>query len=287
MDSPAKRSARTAAALRLLQDVQPDVVLLQEVHFPFQGPSTADILARDLGMFVAADGRFSKEDKGSFSGLAILTRYGTGSSFRVNFPVPENPILKRGTPAPSPRRGALAVELQDPRWGGLCGSYVATTHLTWGAGAGWVRLREVYTLDAFCAGLLDEPPGVLNPGSLGKTVVLGGDFNDTPESDALRWLRGEKSGETGTFWIDTYSHCNSDKGYTSVPSKGWAARVANKNGLQAESVPPRRIDFILVRGWVYGKPGSPTQCLVVGDTPQKPCGVFPSDHWAVLAQLQD
>jgi endonuclease/exonuclease/phosphatase family metal-dependent hydrolase len=291
--APTQRVARTRAASQTLAALAADVVLLQEVYFPSRGPSTADTLAHTLGLHVAVDGRFVDLGDGSWTGLAVLARHRTGSSFRLDFPrttptgeplvLTEREAGRELRARPARKSGCLAVELRDARWGGLDGSFVASTHLCWGAAAEAVRLAEVQLIDALAADLTGDVPGALNPGQPDHAFVLGGDFNAPPNGDSVRWLCGAAaSSAPGTYWIDAHAARGSGPGFTSLPSDGWGARTARAHGLDPELLPPRRIDYVLTRGWRWGLPGCPLTCRAV----ELPAGLAAaSDHRPVAATL--
>jgi len=112
--------------------------------------------------------------------------------------------------------------------------------------------------------------------------ILTGDFNAEPNSSTLRFLKGfEGFGTHGTLWCDAWEISGSGYGATSDPGGlPLAAVSAKKVGIEDLSeLPRRRIDFILSRGWVYGKPGFPETCELIS-------GVGASDHHGIVSTIR-
>jgi endonuclease/exonuclease/phosphatase family metal-dependent hydrolase len=107
--------------------------------------------------------------------------------------------------------------------------------------------------------------------------VITGDLNAEPSSDELRLLGGVLTTPAvpGLVLQDAWRYADpGDPGFT------WDHR----NGYQAGSViPDSRIDYILVGLSRQGR-GRVRSAALAGTTPVD--GVWPSDHFAVLADLQ-
>jgi endonuclease/exonuclease/phosphatase family metal-dependent hydrolase len=143
-----------------------------------------------------------------------------------------------------------------------------TTHLTYGLGRSQVRVAQVRALAEFVAGQVADcayPP------------VVTGDLNAEPGSDELRLLGGLLTAPAapGLVLIDAWRYGDpGDPGFT------WDRR----NGYQASSiVPDSRIDYILVGPHRRGR-GRVRSVRLGGTAPVD--GVWPSDHFAVVAELQ-
>jgi endonuclease/exonuclease/phosphatase family metal-dependent hydrolase len=107
--------------------------------------------------------------------------------------------------------------------------------------------------------------------------VVTGDLNAEPGSDELRLLGGLLTSPAvpGLVLIDAWRYAEpEDPGFT------WDHR----NGYQADSViPDSRIDYILVGLPRHGR-GKVRSAHLTGAAPVE--GVWPSDHFAVVADVE-
>jgi endonuclease/exonuclease/phosphatase family metal-dependent hydrolase len=142
-----------------------------------------------------------------------------------------------------------------------------TTHLTYGVGRSQVRTEQVRALAAFVAEHAADcayPP------------VVTGDLNAEPGSDELRLLGGVLTAPAvpGLVLVDAWRYADpGDPGFT------WDHR----NGYQADTLlPDSRIDYILSGLPRQGR-GKVRWAGLGGTAPVD--GVWPSDHFAVVADL--
>jgi len=180
------------------------------------------------------------------SGLAILTSFPALAREKITYPVI--------SPLEPYRRQALAAHLDTPS-GPV---WVVTTHLAWKKEDGATRLAQAEDLSRFLDPLIDP-------------VLLTGDLNATVEEPPVRRLA-----QTG--FRDLFCACNPGQ-----PGITWD----NANPfIQSHSVkfPDRRIDYVLIRQDAPG-PLKPVRCEVVCQKPAAD-GLYPSDHYGVLATLQ-
>lgn len=109
-------------------------------------------------------------------------------------------------------------------------------------------------------------------------VVLG-DFDATPDSASMLFLRGRRA-------VDGLSVCYQDAWeYVHPDEPGYTFEIANplvRAGEVATAV-TRRIDYVLVRGGLHGPTLRVADCRRVLDRPED--GVWASDHYGVMADL--
>ncbi len=145
---------------------------------------------------------------------------------------------------------------------------VFVTHLNWKLHHGAVRIRQVKRL----VEVINERA----PIGEGFPPIVMGDFNAEPESDEIRWLRGFATLEgESVFFADAWAYGgDGGPGFTFDRRNPYAARSHE---------PPRRIDYIFVRGpdsqWI----GEPLTTKVVFDVPED--GVWPSDHFGLYSEI--
>lgn len=110
-------------------------------------------------------------------------------------------------------------------------------------------------------------------------VVLLGDFNASPDSSSMRFLTGRQSlAGFSVYYEDAWEASQgSAPGYTFEP-RNPLVRVG-----QMPLERGRRIDHILVRGGAHGAFLDVQECRLLMTEPRD--GVWPSDHYGVLADL--
>jgi len=108
-------------------------------------------------------------------------------------------------------------------------------------------------------------------------AVLCGDLNAEPDSDEVRMLTGKASVPVpGLVLFDAWEATNGPAGGLTWADRNPFAAAAFEHD--------RRIDYVLA-SWRRGDGrGQPVSCRVVGDEPV--AGVWPSDHFGVLAELR-
>jgi endonuclease/exonuclease/phosphatase family metal-dependent hydrolase len=156
---------------------------------------------------------------------------------------------------------------------------VFSVHLAWGSPNEWIRLEQLQHLASF----VDERWGA---DTTKVPAVIAGDFNATPDSDSVRYLSGLRASRPGTLWTDAWSGAKfpGADGTTSDGSNPYAVWTATSGANGAGSLvrddllPDRRIDFVFIRGWRYGRPFSPVQTEVVREP-------LMSDHYPVVTTL--
>jgi endonuclease/exonuclease/phosphatase family metal-dependent hydrolase len=247
---------RREAIAATLAEVGPDVCGLQEV-WGTRGQNLAADLAERLGMhwcWAVAGQSGAGHDDELFIGNAVLSRWPITRQVEVRLPTGE----------PGEGRVALHARIDTP--GGALPMF--TTHLTYRPGGSQVRLpqvRRLATLVAEEAADCSYPP------------VVTGDLNAEPDSDELRLLGGLLTAPAvpGLVLIDAWRYADpADPGFT------WDRR----NSYQADTVlPDSRIDYLLV-GLHRNGHGRVLSARLAGATPVE--DVWPSDHFAVVADLQ-
>jgi endonuclease/exonuclease/phosphatase family metal-dependent hydrolase len=241
-DWPRRRAVLRAgiAALR------PDLVALQEVVDP------ADVL--DAGYTVVAHSRRSADGVGAVLASRWPVRWSRELDLRVTERVtlPWCAVVAAAVDAPAPL-GPLLFVHHKPTY----------EH-------GYVRERELQAVAA--ARFVEEL-------RFAGHVVLAGDFDDTPDSAAVRFWTGMQSLDGfGVRYEDAWRAVHGDEpGHTFTPRNPLVSRgeMALERG--------RRIDYVLVRCDVHGPTLDVADCRQVFDEPVD--GVWASDHIGLVADL--
>ncbi len=231
--------------------LDPDIIGLQEVIY-FDGRSQADDIGAALG-YSSAFGEASSYGGGVLFGNAVLSRWPIQTT-RV-FPLPHEDTDQR--------RSLLFAEIASPH--GLLPFFV--THLNWKLHEGYAREAQVLAVASHvkaAAPIAGLPP------------VLVGDFNAAPEATEIRFLRGLHALERkSTYFADCFELAGQGPGYTFD---------ARHNPFAAPTMePPRRIDYIFVRGPDQSGRGLPLSSKVVFDEVQQ--GICATDHYGVYAEI--
>jgi len=254
---------RIALAIRQLRALAPDVVCLQEVK-PHGATTTAHAIAEPLGMH-AAYRRASQWQAGERGmptageeGLALITRA----------PLADVEVLALPTRNPLDDQrillsGRVATD-GGPVW-------LHTTHLNYRLDDGLSREVQVTAIDArlrdFGRGNTDAPQ------------ILCGDFNATPDSDEIRFLRGLTTlADRRTHFQDAWLRRHPDEdGIT------WSSENELTRPLRSLDI-DRRIDYVFVTSRKKDGRATIHDCRVVLSEREE--GICASDHYGVLADVQ-
>lgn len=267
------RTGRALTAAAGLNTTAPDLVLLQEVPFEDGRSAYLETLTAATGLAVAYARPLTEVGPGTGhrSGLAILHGPRLAPEATGTLPVPAG--LEGYSPTP---QGCWAVLGDGPAAVG-----VLNLHGVWGGARARERELQVLAADRVATSLrrklADREP----------LVLLGGDLNAVPESSALRFLTGLESLDgAGTYWVDAWAvGGDGGPGHTSTPGTGWFLDTARAMGISdPTAIPARRIDYLLVQDWVYGRRGHPLRTWV-DLTGTGAGGRHASDHFAVSAVL--
>ncbi len=250
-------AARMALCQREIARLAPDVVALQEVRqIDGQLPNQAETFARALGYHHVFAG--AVEWGGGLEGLAILSRAPVQGSGHIELPHATE----------TERRILLHAVVPTP----AAQVAVFCTHLNYRMTHGVIREDQVEAVDRRVAEVL---AGLSAP----ALAVLMGDFNATPDHDEIRFLRGLHTLRgRRTYYQDAYLRRHgSEAGTTWSTRNPYTAKLRFLEG-------DRRIDYIFVSPMSRDGRGQVLECQVVLDQPDEQ-GVFPSDHFGLLADI--
>ena len=241
---------------RGLRALQPDIIGLQEVLELRMGEtvqSQAEELLRDLPyrfVFGAAQ--------------HIGPGFEFGNALASKYPLHDFEVLPLPGAETGETRSLVFARVETPY--GLVP--VGVTHLNWKLHHGSVRIRQLQRIVEF----IDEraPIGETYP------PILMGDLNAEPESDEIRFLRGFATiQEKSVFFADAWTYGgDGGPGFTFDRRNPYAARSHE---------PPRRIDYIFVRGPDSAWRGEPLTTKLVFTQPED--GVWASDHFGLYTEL--
>jgi endonuclease/exonuclease/phosphatase family metal-dependent hydrolase len=242
--------SRRRAVVEVVQGCAPDVVCLQEVIDDAAG-NQAQWLAEALGGWAVAYAG-AGSDAGRF-GNAIISASPIEDTASVDLPYVPDPL-------------DIQRSVLHARTGGVD---VFCTHLSWQLHDAALRERQVRALMAFVRERT-APDATIGP-------VVAGDLNAEPDSSAVRYLTGLGSLDGESVYLQDAWRLAGDGG----PGYTWS----NDNPHAAvDQEPDRRLDYVLSGFHGISGRGRPVECRVVGDAPVD--GVWPSDHFGVLAVLQ-
>ncbi|CAN5498170.1 hypothetical protein BH11MYX1_BH11MYX1_37410 [soil metagenome] len=261
--------ARLAMAVQQLRELAPDVVCMQEVK-PHAGSTTAHALAGELGMVaryqVASTWNAGEHGMASAGeeGLAILARA----------PLLDHRVLQLPGSAPGDPRILLSGQVATaggPVW-------IHTTHLNYRLDDGVAREQQVDAIDAAIR--------AMGRGTTDAPQVLCGDFNATPDSDEIRFLRGLTTlSHRRTHFQDAWLRLHREPGPGEGPHQGitWSSENELTRPLRSLDI-DRRIDYVFVTSRKKDGRGTVHACRVVLTARED--GICASDHYAVMADVQ-
>ena len=249
-----------------LRALAPDLIGLQEVMrlarpedaVAARNNDQAAEIADGLDFHVAYAGA-QEYGNGLVMGNALLSRHPILESERYVLPG-----LETGE-----TRSLLHALVETP-WGRLP---VFVTHFNWKFHQGNIRLRQAAFVTQMVGELAPIDDNLLPP-------IVMGDFNAEPEADEIRFLRGLHCFEgRSVYFADAWVYGgDGSAGVTYDPKNDFAAR--NRE-------PPRRIDYVFVRGPDRQLRGEPmlTRVVFTSATHGPDGRIFPSDHYGVYSEI--
>lgn len=260
-----------------LAELRPDVLGLQEVLRQVAPGASPDGVWQVPASAAESDGHDQATViAAGYMGYAAYARamdYGNGLAFGnavvSKFPISELRTFELPGRETGEVRSLLHAVIEHPA-GRLP---VFVTHLNWKLHHGSVRVRQVQFI---CERIRELEPidGTRLP------PVLMGDMNAGPDSDEMRYLCGLATiGDKSVYFADAWVYGgDGTPGYT-FDRKNRFAAIAHE--------PPRRIDYIYVRGpdsKLRGEPLS-TRLAFATATPGAEGDVFPSDHFGLVTDI--
>jgi endonuclease/exonuclease/phosphatase family metal-dependent hydrolase len=268
---------RLALIRKQFEDLGPDILGLQEVLRLTDVGASPDTVWR-APEAIAAD---SASDQASAiaAGSGYYIAYGTaadlggglffGNAVLSRHPIVEHRVIALPGHESGEHRSMCYALVEHPR--GLLPVFV--THLNWKLHHGSVRLRQVAAIASHVKSMAPIDDARLPP-------VVMGDFNAEPESDEIRFMRGLATVDGKTVYFgDAWTYGgDGTPGYTYDRRNRFAA-LAHE--------PPRRIDYIFVRGpdrTFRGEPVRTALAFCQAEHTQEG-DVWPSDHFGLVTDL--
>jgi len=246
--------------------LSPDLLGLQEI-IRLPPPGSGEKLGPDADQTAEINDGF-----GYHTAFAAAAEYGAGLQFG-NALLSRWPIIDHSAiPLPGAESGETRVLLYCVVASPYGKIPVFVTHLNWKLHHGTVRAQQVSYIAKRIFELVPTHADSFPP-------ILMGDFNAEPDADEIRFLVGQAALDDKTvYFADAWSYAGDGPGYT-FDRKNRFAALAHE--------PPRRIDYIFVRGpdrWFRGEPLDAKLAFatpVAGESGV----VWPSDHFGVVTEL--
>jgi endonuclease/exonuclease/phosphatase family metal-dependent hydrolase len=258
---------RIALAVRQLRALDPDVICMQEVK-PLADATTAHAIAAELAMVAhyQPSVRWSAGESGYATageeGLAIITRA----------PLVEQRSLALPDPYPADARQLLSGRVATP--GGPV--WIHTTHLHYRLDDGLAREHQVEAIDTAIR--------ACGRGNTDAPQLLCGDFNATPDSDEIRFLRGLHTlANRRTHFQDAWLRLHPEPGPRDQQGITWSSENELTRPLRSLDI-DRRIDYVFVTSRKKDGRGTVHDCRVV--LTERDAGICASDHYALCADVQ-
>jgi endonuclease/exonuclease/phosphatase family metal-dependent hydrolase len=268
------RLARLTLIAEEIRDL--DFVAIQEVILDEKnGINSALVLSElsDLKIASCVSGEVTNRVTGQIQGTAILTKLEVVNS---DITITAPPGSANGNSQEYTKYAAAILRAPNNRL-----IFVCSVHLPWGAHNEMRRLEHSLYLDSQITEIMQSLPA-------DSLAILAGDFNTNTNSESLRFLKGETAfSNKSTFWVDVWTEKGEGPGFTFDPSVNNPNlnETAYRSGIiSPEFMPPRRLDFLLLKGWVYGRAGSPLRAGLLGNKPNSN-NDFASDHFGVMGEI--
>jgi endonuclease/exonuclease/phosphatase family metal-dependent hydrolase len=252
-DWPARRAVLRSGLARL----RPDVVTLQEAVVDETHDSAREVLGPDYELAHQKQGLIGD---GHHHGASVASRWPITAVHEVDLHL-------------TPRTweyscGAVIAEIAAPAPFGPI--LVACHGNSWERWAEHERELQAVAVVRRLEELADDD----------THVIVGGDFNPTPDAAGMRFWTGRQSlAGMSTAYRDCWESVHGDEpGWTFEPTNPLTAK--DEPGLDRG----RRIDYVLVRCAGHGPTLAIADCRRVLDAPVG--GVWPSDHYGVVADLE-
>lgn len=250
---------RAARIRECVDELDPDIVGLQEV-LKGNGVDQVEELFGARGyhlQFAAASSFWGGE--GIDFGNAVASRW----------PIAEHASIGLPDKGDSETRSAVTAQIDSP-YGRIA---FTSTHLNWKFHHGNVRERQVVAL---CDFVREHRP------KDGFPPILVGDFNASPDSAEIRYVKGLQSLEgRSTHFRDAWELGGGARAVGPEDGITWSNRNPYaRNWME----PDRRLDYVFVGPPGLGGVGLVEECRVVCDEPRDE--VWPSDHFGVFARLR-
>jgi endonuclease/exonuclease/phosphatase family metal-dependent hydrolase len=269
LHSPFKLKERITRVAYEIQEENPDIVCLQEILFDLNNgteSSSLNLITDITGLSVVSTDPYAPK-YGHRSGAAILSRLNvceSGTGF-----IPDDIATS------SYNSCYVVLESESNR------PIIAfSIHGIWSGDKEYLREKQFLALNTQ-ANELEIKYSDRTP-----IILFCGDFNAVPESSSLRFLKGLSSLEgQGAYWVDCWENVGEGEGVTSDPlSKLGQITARNCGIMMPERLPARRIDYTLVKGWAYGRAGSPLSSKLIANVVDEE-GYTPSDHYGICSEL--
>ncbi len=255
-------AARTKLIVHEMGRLDADIIGLQEVLELRRGDlvmNQADELRGNLHRVYSAAHNVTSswgKDNKLYFGNAVLSRW----------PILRHESMELPGADESDQKRSLLHAVVDAPFGPVD---VFVTHLNWKLHEGWIRQKQIlFIVDQ----IMKRAPvdGRYPP-------ILMGDLNAEPQSDEIRYLGGYTNlGRERTIrFQDMWDYTTQERSATFDGTRNPFAALVHE--------PPRRLDYIFVRGPDEKGRGRPTEVRLCFDQPED--GVYCSDHFGVMADL--
>jgi endonuclease/exonuclease/phosphatase family metal-dependent hydrolase len=268
LNSPVMADIRFKRLKEEINKLQPDVLMLQECNFN-QNADLIESIKKDCG-FKSMHKSIDIQSRHENITSAMVTLVKADNSISYELPL----IQTEGVPA-----YIIEPTLVNRTIIGDSPVFTFNVHLAWGSDNEALRLNQVMQIEDEILKLKKENNNAV--------FIMGGDFNATDKGSVFNFMTKQHIHEgRGTLWLDPWEMFgNEGNRITSNGNDLFSMQTALDTGVTIPQLSPnRRIDFILVKDWAYGRHGSPLSFMRWADTTYED-GYTISDHYGVLADF--
>ena len=267
MHNPVKFEERLNLLKQEIVNIKPDVLCLQELQTNSK-INMLELLMQELGFNYGHVGT-DVEDKYSKARFANAILTNIDNSIFTDIPLG---VAGTGTHYASGVVAHFRMNHKDV--------HVFSVHLAWGGVNEHLRFHQ--------ANIIAREADRLTAKGVTPVVVVAGDFNAEPDSETLQYMYGKRIGtmQKGTYWVDAWKlHGDDANSITNDPQMPLGKLTARRVGIPFSSlIPKRRIDYILIHGWVHGRQGSPLTFYRWADADNYKT-LTVSDHYGLVSDI--
>lgn len=263
LNSPYKHAERLQMLIQEINQHKPDILNLQEVNLTVN-PDTLKTIQEKTHLKNLTQLKPETTLKGIIQTNATLTHLPNPTSQEINLHL----IHLTGTII-----NALHTTLTYNNHT----IHVINVHLYWGGENEHIRHAQTQKI-------LQTLKNTTKPEHV---VILTGDYNSTPESMTLQQLKGNLTmpNTENTYWTDASQLAHPDQQTTTNTQSLLGYQTATNAGIHTPQLNiERQIDYILIKGYAHGRPGTPLNYQKWA-TKTNPQGLTISDHHGIMTDL--
>lgn len=265
MNTPYEHQTRLDMLVDAVNHIQPDVLSLQEINVQ-QQPDIIETLKTKTNLKNVGKIQPLTNNHGDVQVNTTLTNIANTVNEEISLHLPQQ------------SRNPYVNALHSTFTFNHKNIHIYNLHLAWGSDNEYKRYLQIQKILHHIKPLQFKDPNAI--------FILTGDLNSVPESLTIRNLKGlhPLNNEDGTYWTDASTTLNNTETTTNAHGLLGLKTAAGVGIHQPSLNIERQIDYIMVKGYAHGRPGTPiTYKKWATETTQYDLSI--SDHHGILTDL--